>query len=224
MFVAPLVSDKKKSKRKKFTAEEDARLLSLIDVHGSNDWKLISRLMKDRSPRQCKERYINHLSPELNTGPWTPEEDKLLYECYKHYGSRWSLISKEFKNRSGSNIKNRWTKLQYSTKSCFGTPELPTTEKITLFNTRQGERSFGPDENRMGESFRNIGMVYPQKHVLPLLIYPLNDVNRDDNYRGFSLPWCYGGVECTDTSLKNEQGNRAYTNIRAFKGYAGNLW
>lgn len=92
----------------KFTRDEDERLTNIIEKIGTQDWELIAHEMKNRTPRQCRERWINYISPGLSNGPWTADEDKLLDELYTEFGSRWHKIAEYFPNRSGNCIKNRY--------------------------------------------------------------------------------------------------------------------
>ncbi|EAY14200.1 Myb-like DNA-binding domain containing protein [Trichomonas vaginalis G3] len=92
----------------KFTLEEDERLTEIIERIGTKSWRLISLEMKNRTPRQCRERWINYISPQLRNDPWTEEEDKLLDEKCLEFGSRWHKISEFFNNRSGNAIRNRF--------------------------------------------------------------------------------------------------------------------
>lgn len=96
------------STRQKFTAEEDARLIELVRIHGNKAWKKIASIMKTRTTRQCRERYINYLSPSVTNGPWSAEEDQLLIEKVQEMGPKWSKIVKFFTSRSDVNIKNRY--------------------------------------------------------------------------------------------------------------------
>jgi hypothetical protein len=64
--------------------------------------------MGDRSPRQCRERYTNYLSPTIRTDPWTDEEDALLLEKINDLGHAWSAIARSSNRRSSSDVKNRW--------------------------------------------------------------------------------------------------------------------
>lgn len=97
-----------KTSRQKFTPDEDARLVELVKIHGNHSWKKIATIMKTRSTRQCRERYINYLSPNLTNGPWSAHEDKFLIEKVKEMGPRWSKIVRFFPTRSDVNIKNRY--------------------------------------------------------------------------------------------------------------------
>lgn len=92
----------------KFTPEEDDKLIRLIDLMGTRDWEAISIEMKVRSPRQCRDRWNNYLSPSLTSQPWTEEEDKLLDKLYNKYGSRWTKIASYFRNRSANGVRNRF--------------------------------------------------------------------------------------------------------------------
>jgi hypothetical protein len=91
-----------------FSADEDARLRMLVAQFGDNNWKLIAHEMRGRSPRQCRERYKNYLSPDLSTRPWTESEDELLREKYSVLGPRWAKMTPAFAGRSDVALKNRW--------------------------------------------------------------------------------------------------------------------
>ena len=92
----------------KFTKAEDEQLKSLVSLYGDNNWSLIAEHMPGRNLRQCKERWNYYLSPTLNTGEWTPEEDARLIEKQREYGSKWVRIAKFFSNRTDTMLKNRF--------------------------------------------------------------------------------------------------------------------
>jgi hypothetical protein len=96
----------------KFTQEDDDRLCQLVDALGPVDWNAIADQMGGRNPRQCRERWINYLSPGLNTAAWTAAEDALLMQKYLDFGGKWVQIAKCFPNRTDCMVKNRFNKLQ----------------------------------------------------------------------------------------------------------------
>ena len=104
--------NKNKIIRKKFTIEEDNLLINLVN-NSKNiiNWDKISLELENRSARQCKDRWNNYLSPNINKSEWTLEEDKILIEKQKEYGPKWVLISQFFKNRTDISVKNRWISL-----------------------------------------------------------------------------------------------------------------
>ena len=119
------IKEEKKTVRVKFTHEEDQKLIELVKQFGDKSWKKIASIMKTRTTRQCRERYINYLNPSLLNGPWTEDEDKLLVEKVKEMGPKWAQIVKCFKARSDVNIKNRYAMLVTKGKA----PALPKTPK-----------------------------------------------------------------------------------------------
>jgi hypothetical protein len=93
---------------------EDEALVKLIQEK-KDRWGEIAAVInlsmhngiKLRSGKQCKERWNNHLNPEINRGPWTRIEDISLLEKYKRYGNKWSQIAKKVDRRTESSVKNR---------------------------------------------------------------------------------------------------------------------
>ncbi|OHT11601.1 Myb-like DNA-binding domain containing protein [Tritrichomonas foetus] len=119
-----------KSIRRPFTEREDEQLKKLVAEFGDDDWKLIAEQLGSRTPRQCRERYKNYLMPGIVNGPWTKEEDALLYSKYHEIGPHWSLIGKAFPTRSEVNIKNRWASISKPNRK-------KSTEKIHFDETSQ---------------------------------------------------------------------------------------
>ena len=69
---------------------------------------MIEKLMKGRSSKRIRERYINHLDPDVKKEPWTIEEDILLIFLQLKYKNKWSLIRQFIKGRPDTHIKNRY--------------------------------------------------------------------------------------------------------------------
>lgn len=115
-------------KRVKFTPKEDEILINQVAISGPRKWSRIALNLPGRTPRQCRDRYVNYLSAGLQNGPWTHEEDTKLLNLYNKYGSKWALIQKSFPKRSSNNIKNRWHTFPASKKPKIKTPK-PKPEK-----------------------------------------------------------------------------------------------
>lgn len=58
--------------------------------------------------KQCRERYQNHLAPDLNRGPFTEEEDETLMRAVRDIGTRWIEIARRLPGRSENACKNRY--------------------------------------------------------------------------------------------------------------------
>ena len=113
---SPTSNNNSKRVKSMFTKKEDTKLIKLVKEYGSEDWALISSFFKDRTRRQCRERWNKYLCPSLNHSPWTSEEDELLLKKYNQVGPKWTLISKSFKNRTDINIKSRYIYLKRKIK------------------------------------------------------------------------------------------------------------
>jgi hypothetical protein len=94
--------------RRLFTSEEDTKLLSLVEAHGCDSWRVVAHHLPGLTPRQCKERYFTYLGPNVRRTPWTDSEDALLLRKVQEHGQRWADISKFFEGRTPTALKNRW--------------------------------------------------------------------------------------------------------------------
>lgn len=99
--------------RQRFTKEEDQMILLLVKQLGENSWDEVAKHLHNRTKRQCRERWLYHLNPKLNSAPWTKEEDELLLRLHKEFGSNWTVMSKYFNRRPNCSLKNRFFVLNY---------------------------------------------------------------------------------------------------------------
>lgn len=91
-----------------FSKEEDKKLRSLVNVHGTSNWKVISKMMPGRNHRQCKDRWEKFLAPHINHAPFSPAEDELILMLCQQHGSKWTSIAKLFNGRSDASLKSRY--------------------------------------------------------------------------------------------------------------------
>ncbi|CAN1187113.1 Transcription factor MYB118, partial [Linum perenne] len=49
----------------KWSPEEDRLLSHLVGVHGPKCWSVIAKVLGGRTGKQCRDRWYNHLKPDI---------------------------------------------------------------------------------------------------------------------------------------------------------------
>ncbi|KAL7713093.1 Transcription factor MYB23 [Entamoeba marina] len=101
-------SNSKKKYSHSWTQQEDLFLEKAVEIYGARNWRLIAEMVPNRTRKQCRERYCNHLDPSINKTIWTSEEDAILAELHQQVGNKWSYIKKYLPGRTANTIKNRF--------------------------------------------------------------------------------------------------------------------
>jgi hypothetical protein len=118
-----------------WTAEEDAKLLEMYEIHKNNPrkWEEISHILK-RDLRCTREHYELKLNPSLKNpqAEWTNEENDLILEEIKvkktlNSRPRWKEIARQI-NRSPKSVYRQSEKIRNG-KVVLGT--IPNAPNIT---------------------------------------------------------------------------------------------
>ena len=81
---------------------EDNVVATLVQTHGVGKikWSHVAEKLPGRIGKQCRERWFNHLDPDINKKEWVHEENLSLYNLQRDYGNKWSQIAKLMEGRT----------------------------------------------------------------------------------------------------------------------------
>jgi hypothetical protein len=95
-------------KKGKWSYDEDCMLKEHVErCVESVDWVAISRHMPGRTSKQIRERWFQHLCPDVHKHPFTNAEDTTLLELHEKLGNAWTKIASHVKGRTADAVKVR---------------------------------------------------------------------------------------------------------------------
>ncbi|CAJ0903083.1 14189_t:CDS:2 [Entrophospora sp. SA101] len=142
---------------------EDERLLSIVKELGVKHWKLIGIKHGLRDGKQCRERWHNHLNPNLIYGPLTPKEDELILYYYSEMGTKWAVMG-HLLGRPANLIKNR-----YYSSLC-----KKRTKSLVICDTSQKQ------QKRKKRKFKKIPLNHHQSTAITTV--STNTTNNSHNF------------------------------------------
>lgn len=89
-----------------WTSDEDRKVMELVKKYGAKKWSLIASNLPGRIGKQCRERWHNHLNPDICKEAWKLEEDRAILEAHMTLGNRWAEIAKMLPGRYVTSCSN----------------------------------------------------------------------------------------------------------------------
>ncbi|KAL2482501.1 transcription factor MYB [Forsythia ovata] len=150
---------KSKSAKGQWTTEEDRLLIHLVEKFGVRKWSHIAQTLKGRIGKQCRERWHNHLRPDIKKDIWTEEEDRILIEAHAEVGNKWAEIAKRLPGRTENSIKNHWNatkRRQFSRRKCRTKWPRPSSLLQNYIKSLNLEKGFSASPT----TTTNAGIIY----------------------------------------------------------------
>uniref|UniRef100_A0A7S3PRD7 Uncharacterized protein n=1 Tax=Aplanochytrium stocchinoi TaxID=215587 RepID=A0A7S3PRD7_9STRA len=158
------------------------------------NWGQICKKIPGRTAKQCRERWVNNLNPEIRKGQWTPEEDQRILELHQLFPKKWAMISKHLQGRTENSVKIRFKTLARG--GVVGNAKAVTEKRVASVRVAAGSQK-------------------PDNSLPPLLPVTLNTKSAVPETGPNQIAYAHGATLYEQARTKLEHPNRASNNYQS---------
>jgi hypothetical protein len=116
-----------------WSPDEDEILLDAVAGQTNISWDVVATKLKSHTAKQCRERWLVKLNPDVRRSPFEEWEDDLIRSERLRIGNHWSVIAQLLPGRTACSVKNRfYTVLRYQQPSAFLIPGVKIAPKSSV--------------------------------------------------------------------------------------------
>jgi hypothetical protein len=109
----------------------------MVSGQSTIDWNSVAAKVATHTAKQCRERWLVKLNPEVRRSPFEKWEDDVIQSERQRIGNHWSVIAQLLPGRTACSVKNRWYtvlrfQMEMPTLSASWTIFTGTTPRVQL--------------------------------------------------------------------------------------------
>ena len=178
--------------------------------------------MLTRTGKQCRERYFNHLQPNVKKGDWNSEEDVLILQLQTKIGNQWSNMVKLLPGRTDNAIKNRYHALMKA--KALETGEIESSSSYSTKKSKNPSKCSTSNTIALDERFISNDLISYQSSMTESIISDQSDsdfeyfMNPLDNNLNINFQ------ELNSSFEDEDDDSISYTQTQQSQSLASNSW
>lgn len=176
-------NSQRSAKKGNWTSQEDDLLFLWVDQHGPTKWTECSKEIKGRCGKQCRERWVNILNPNVKKGNWSDHEQDVIFNNLSTYNTSWSAMSHILPGRTENSIKNYFYS---SVRRLKSNPLIHMVRNIYVHKKANAKQLFDSNQNLHND----ISKLNRLSQKICLFLFEQTDKN--EAFLGFLLSVLFG--------------------------------